>query len=119
MKKVKVFDIANKVMNVVTQKVPSRLIPFRGNFPLLQPWQEDEYNKAVTSGKNLDEVPDWVQDILLKADNIRRMDEGFEKYLRDNGIYDAWFSYSSSDKATELYRFLNANCMTLEYLQIN
>lgn len=119
MKEVKVFDIANKVMNIVTQKVPSRLVPFKGNFPLVQPWQKDEYDKAITSGKNLNEVPDWVQDILLKADNIRRIDEGFEEYLRTNGIFNEWFSYSSSDKATELYRFLNANCMTLEYLQIN
>lgn len=119
MKEVKVFDIANKVMTIVSKKTPSRYIPFRGNFPLLQPWQEDAYGEEITSEKNLSEVPEWVQDIILKADKIRRMDEGFEEYLRTNGIFHNWFSLSSSEKATELYRFLDSNCMTLEYLNIN
>lgn len=119
MNKIKVFDVANEVLGIVSQKTPSPFIPFKGSFPLLSPALEDEYGKEITSGKYLDEVPLWVQDIINKALKIKRMDDGFVEYLKYNGIFNEFMKMSSSDKATELIRFLNANCMSFEYLKID
>lgn len=118
MNKVRVFDVANEVLGIVSQKTPSPFIPFKGSFPLLNPALEDEYGKEITSGKNLDEVPLWVQDIINKALKIKRMDDGFVEYLKFNGIFNEFTKLSNSDKATELMRFLNANSISIESLNI-
>lgn len=119
MNKIKVFEVANEVLGIVSQKKPSPFIPFNGNFPLLSPALEEEYGNEIASGKNLDEVPLWVQDIINKALKIKRMDDGFVEYLKYNGILNDFSKFSNSDKATELMRFLNANSMSLEYLNID
>lgn len=119
MNKIRVFNIANEVLGIVSQKNPSPFVPFKGHFPLLSPALEEEYGKETASSKTIDEVPLWVQDILNKALKIKRIDDGFVEYLKFNGIFDKFSEMSSSDKATELIRFLNANSMTLEYLNID
>ena len=119
MKKVRVFDIANEVLGIVGQSKPSTFVPFKGKFPLLSPALQEEYYKEVSTSKTMDEVPVWVQDILNNGLKIKRIDEGFKEYLRYNGIFDKFQGMSNADKATELVRFLNANSITLEYLQIN
>lgn len=119
MKKIKVFDLANEVLGIVGEAKPSTFIPFKGKFPLLSPALREEYYKEVSTSKDMDEVPVWVQDIINKALKIKRIEDGFKEYLRFNGIFDEFKKMDSGKKATELVRFLNANCMTLEYLQID
>jgi hypothetical protein len=113
-----VFNIANEVIAIVEEKKPGLYVPFRGNFPLLKPYNKEEFWQIVSSEKKIDEVPEWVQDILFKALNVKRIDDGFRDFLKMNGIFNEWLNMSSSDKSTELMRFLNANSMTLEYLDI-
>jgi hypothetical protein len=119
MNKIKVFEVANEVLGIVSQKTPSPFIPFKGKFPLLSPALEEEYGNEISSGKNLDEVPLWVQDVINKALKIKRIDDGFVEYLKYNGIFNNFNKMSNSDKATELMRFLNANSMSFEYLNID
>lgn len=119
MKEVRVFDVANEVLGIVGQKQPSSFIPFKGNFPLLPKCLEEDYSNEVASTKLLNETPVWVQDIINKALKIKNIEDGFIEYLKFNGIFKEFKSMDNSDKATELARFLNANCMSLEYLQID
>lgn len=118
MDKSRVFDLGNEVLGVVSEKVPSIFIPFRGKFPLLNEGLKDEYYSYVSSSKTMDEVPAWVRDIVYKGLKIKRMEDGFKEYLRSNGIFDKFSKMSNSDKSTELVRFLNANSMDLEHLEI-
>lgn len=118
MKKIKVFDVGNEVMTYVEEKKPSIFVPFKGSFPLLSPALHDEYYKYVASDKNLDECPIWIQDIINKGLRIQAIERGFKEYLRYNGIFQEFMKMDNSKKATELIRFLNANSMTLEYLDI-
>lgn len=119
MNKIKVFEVANEVLGIVSQKQPSAFIPFKGSFPLLSPALEDEYGKETASSKNLDEVPLWVQNIINKALKIKKIEEGFIEYLKYNGIFQDFHKMNGSDKTTELFRFLNANSMSIEYLNID
>lgn len=118
-KKLKVFDVANEVLGVICLDKPSVLIPFKGHFPILSPALGDEYYKYVSTSKTLDEAPVWVQDVINKGLKIKRIEDGFKEYLRFNGIFDEFQKMDNSKKATELVRFLNANCMSLEYLNID
>lgn len=113
-----VFDAANRVLGTVVAEKPSPFIPFKGKFPLLEPCLEEEYQKEVTTSKLLSEAPIWVQDIILKATKIQNIEDSFVEYLKMNGIFHDWKTMKSTDKATELIRFLNANSMSLEYLNI-
>lgn len=119
MKEVKVFDLANEVLDIVSQRQPSSFVPFKGKFPLLPQCLAEDYSKEVASSKLFKETPVWVQDIINQALKIKRIEDGFIEYLKFNGIFKEFKDMDNSDKATELARFLDANCMSLEYLQIN
>lgn len=114
----RVFDLANKVLGIVNQRTPSAYIPFRGDFPLVKEWQKDLYGREVTSGKDVSEVSPWVQDILYKAERIKNIEDEFVEYLEMNGILKDWAGMSSADKSTELIRFMNANSLTLDSLNV-
>ena len=114
-----VFIFANDVLNIVYEKKPSRFIPFKGNFPLCPVWREDDYWAEITSGKLFKDVPEWCQDIINKGLKIKAMEDGFIKYLKDNALFQQFPKMSSADKTTELVRFMNANSLTFEYLNID
>lgn len=115
----RVFVLGNKVLGIVSAKKPSELIPFKGKFPLLSPALEQDYYDEVASTKTIDQVPEWVQNIIYKALKIQAIENGFKEFLKYNGIWDKFLKMDSSEKATELVRFLNANSMTTEHLEIN
>ena len=119
MKEVRVFDVANEVLGIVSQRQPSSFVPFKGKFPLLPKCLAEDYGKEVASSKLLSETPIWVQDIINQALKIKRIEDGFIEYLKFNGIFKEFKDMDNADKSTELARFLDANCMSLEYLQID
>lgn len=118
MNRVRAFDAGNEVMNIVEEKRPSEFVPFKGEFPLLNFALRDIYYKYIASDKMLDECPIWVQDIVNKGLKIKAIDNNFRKYLKFNGIFKDFKKMANNKKAEELTRFMNANSMTYEYLNI-
>jgi hypothetical protein len=112
-----VFPIANDVMLYVSEKRPSIYVPFKGNFPLLKPYQEEEYGELIATKRYLDELPDWAQDIIGKAEKIKAIDDGFKEYLSSNRLLETFPKMPNSEKADWLVRFLNASCLTLDSLK--
>lgn len=111
---------AAQVQPYITEKIPSKLIPFKGNFPLLPVYKEKEYYEITDKTPHVSESPQWVQDILLRGQTIFDMEKRFENYLRDNNIsLDDFKKKSSADKSTDLMRFMNANCIGLESLNLS
>ena len=111
---------AAQVKPYIAEKTPSKLIPFKGNFPLLPAYKEDEYYKIVNDTPHVSESPQWVQDIILRGQTIFNMEERFKNYLRDNNIsLDDFKKKSSADKSTDLMRFMNANCVGFESLNLS
>lgn len=110
---------AGKANQCVTKDVPSDLIPFKGKFPILPEYLTEEYQDTILKTEEVKDCPDWVQDVLVKGERIYTMDKEFREYLKNNGISVEFFKKkSSADKATELYRFLDANSLTLNSLKI-
>lgn len=118
-KKIFTWDYANEAMPYISTIKPSEYIPFKGKLPLLQPWQEELYSEQINKHKYFDDLETWVKDIILKAKKIRAIDKGFQEYLEMNGLLTTFFSLDNSQKATELVRFFNANCISFEVLKIN
>ena len=118
MGKVVLSKIAGLVQPYIREKKPSEYVPFKGQFPLLEPNQYEDYQKEIEGKMWLEDCSDWVQDIILKGEQIAIIDRGFVKFLRDNNKYTDFISMKSSEKADELIRYMNANCMELSAIRI-
>lgn len=119
MSKLLVSIYAGKAERVINSKRPSNLIPFKGDFPLLKQWRRDDWNKILDDIMYVEDCPEWAQDIMIKGARMCDIDDGFTQYLKDNNIpVEDFKKKKSSDKATELMRFFNANSLTIDNLHI-
>lgn len=114
-----VSSIASRAESFVYRDKPSDLVPFKGEFPIVPIWRREEFHKTVRSTMWINECPSWIQKALLQGDEICRIHEGFESWLDETGIGEKGFKkMSAADKSTELIRYLNANSLGLEHLNI-
>ena len=66
MAKIIVSIAGAKVKNIVGKKKPSKLIPFNGQFPLVESYRMDDFNEEIRNKQYLDDCSDWVQDAIVK-----------------------------------------------------
>ena len=116
--KIILFDVLNDTMSVIKEKTPSRLLPFKGDFPLVQPWQEELFRKGCSGKMYLEECEPWIQQALIKAQRIRDIEDGFREYLNNNGLTQRYMEMDGKQKANEIARFLAANSLTTDSLVI-
>lgn len=115
-----VSKIGARAMEFVFEAKPSDLIPFSGNLPIVPNFLRDKFEEEVMNKMYISDCSDWVQSAIYKGNDIYNMHYDFLNYLKKSGIgEDNFKEMNNSDKATELIRFLNANSMSLEYLQID
>ena len=119
MKKIILSRAAGEASPYIRREKPSELIPFKGNFPLLDESLNDEWWRWMNSTDTLQDCPEWMQQVIFSGQRIARRESSFEKYLRDAGVYDEFKKMKSPEKSTWLVRWLNANSMDIEALQIN
>lgn len=112
------WDVINSTMLYIDQKRPSKLLPFRGNFPILNPAQMDLFRAACENKTYMDEIPDWAQQAIIKAQRIADIENGFKKYLLKNGILPEYMKMNGKDKAEEIKRFFNTTILDIEDLEI-
>ena len=119
MKKIILSRAAGEASPYIRSKKPSEYIPFKGHFPLLDESLNDEWWKWINSTDTLQDCPEWMQQVIFGGQRIARMEKAFIEYLQQVGVYEEFLKMSSSEKSTWLVRFLNANSMDIEALQIN
>lgn len=111
--------MGGRASKVVSLKKPSRLIPFRGNFPLIQPYQEQEYLEAIQSTENLEDLSEEFQEVTEKGNRIVLLEEGFQRYLSDLNITpERFLKMSNSEKSDKLLSWLNHDCIDFSQLTI-
>ena len=87
------------------EKKPSELIPFKGEFPILEDYQKTSFYKEIQSHMYLDECPEWVQN-------------AFPTYLQEEGLETSFMKMKASEKSTILVKWMNDNSLSLERLKI-
>ena len=112
------WDVINSTMLYIDKKRPSQLLPFRGNFPILNPAQMDLFRIACENKTYMDEIPDWAQQAIIKAQRIATIENGFKEHLLKNGILPEYMKMSGKDKAEEIKRFFNTTILDIEDLEI-
>ena len=106
------------VMPFIFSDKPSKYIPFKGEFPVLDRCNYDEFNTIVKEKEYVDECPDWMQEAINKGLFMQRLNNAFVEHLHTTDLFDKWKQMKSSDKATELVRFLDTQCLDLSSLNI-
>lgn len=109
--RVLLFDVLNSTMNVITAKQPGVFLPFKGEFPLLNPGQEQLFNIGCEGKTYADECDDWIQQILIKAQRIVDIDNAFFEFLKENGLDMVYAKMSRKDKISEIKRFLDSTIL--------
>lgn len=118
MDKILLSQQAGRVTAYIFEEKPSDLMPFKGDFPIVPDWRTEEFYKQIHSHMYLEECPEWVQTAVIRGEKIYTMEKYFRQYLKDNKIENSFDDMSSSDKATHLVKFLDANCLGLERLRV-
>jgi hypothetical protein len=99
-------------------EVPSRYIPFRGTFPVVELYQRDKWHEELHGHFYLEDCSEWFQETVAKAQKMQAIEEGFKDFLKTIGSYNDFEKLKASEKSDLLVRYLNANSMTLNYLNI-
>ena len=112
--------VGGRASRYVTLKRPSKLIPFKGKFPLLEPYQMEAYSEAIQSTQYMEDLPKEFQDITEKGNRIGIMEDSFKSYLADFNLtpYD-FLELNDSDKSDMLMNWLNRDCLDFSQLTIS
>lgn len=112
------FDVQNSTMRIIKAKRPSQLLPFKGNFPIVNPGQEDLFDAGCEGKTYLDECEPWIQQAFIKAQRIADIEKGFFEYLKRNGLDKKYYRMNGKDKAAEIKRFFDSTILDVEDLVI-
>lgn len=111
--------VGGRASKYVDLKKPSELIPFRGRFPLLEPYQVPLYKKAIRDTKYVEELSEEFQKVTEKGNRIALLEEGFLDYLTDYNISKGDFlKMNNSEKSNKLINWLNKDCIDFTQLTI-
>lgn len=118
MERILLFDALNSTMKIIKAKRPSQLLPFKGNFPLINPGQEPLFNAGCEGKTYLDECEPWIQQALIKAQRIADIEKGFFEYLKRNNLDVSYYKMNGKEKAAEIKRFFNTTILDVTDLEI-
>ena len=119
MRERKLSVMGGRASKVVALKKPSNLIPFKGNFPLLEQYEIKPYLEAIQSTENIEDLSERFQKITELGNRIVLLEEGFIGYLAGFNISPDDFSkMSNSDKSDKLISWLNHDCIDFSQLKI-
>ena len=118
MERILLFDVLNSTMKIIKAKRPSQLLPFKGNFPLINPGQEPLFNAGCEGKTYLDECEPWIQQALIKAQRIADIEKGFFEYLKRNNLDVSYYKMNGKEKAAEIKRFFNTIILDVTDLEI-
>ena len=105
----KLSVIGGRASKYVTLKKPSQIIPFKGKFPLVEPYQEQAYYDAIQSTDNLEDLSKEFQEATEKG----------KQYLAGFNLTPSEFlKMSNSDKSDKLMNWLERDCIDFSQLTI-
>lgn len=110
--------VAVRAQRYIDKKIPSRLIPFRGNFPIIEEHRMPLFIKAIMNNKWLSELTPEYQEAVRKGNMIAIYEKGFRDYLFDKGVSEENFLKSSSpEKADILMKWMEND--NVDYNRLN
>lgn len=111
--------MGGRASKYVTLKKPSQIIPFKGKFPLIEPYQTQAYYEAIQSTDKLEDLSEEFQDVTEKGNRIALLEQGFIEYLAGFNItVESFLKLNNSEKSDKLINWLNHDCIDFSQLTI-
>lgn len=90
---------------LVDQEIPSRLIPFRGKFPLLDMIEARRFRDAIRSTMWIEDLPPKFLYAAAEGSRIARLEREFRHYLSRNGLKSGDFEKLEDAEKSEWLRW--------------
>jgi len=119
MKKQILSKVASNAAHFLFTEKPSEVVPFSGNFPILPAYKYDKWREEFENNFWLEDCSEWFQETVRRATKMETVDSGFTQFLIELNLLNNFNELNNSKKADLLMKYLNANSMTLEHLNIS
>jgi len=90
---------------LVDREIPSRLIPFRGKFPLLNMIEAIRFREAIRSTMWIEDLPPKFLYAAAEGSRIARLEREFRHYLSRNGLKSGDFEKLEDAEKSEWLRW--------------
>lgn len=90
---------------LVDREIPSRLIPFRGKFPLLDMIEARRFREAIRSTMWIEDLPPKFLYAAAEGSRIARLEREFRHYLSRNGLKSGNFEKLEDAEKSEWLRW--------------
>ena len=90
---------------LVDREIPSRLIPFRGEFPLLNMIEAIRFREAIRSTMWIEDLPPKFLYAAAEGSRIARLEREFRHYLSRNGLKNGDFEKLEDAEKSEWLRW--------------
>ena len=104
---------------LVDREIPSRLIPFRGEFPLLDMIEAIRFREAIRSTMWIEDLPPKFLYAAAEGSRIARLEREFRHYLSRNGLKSGDFEkLKDAEKSEWLQRWMEADSVSADDLVV-
>lgn len=80
---------------------PSKLIPFRGEFPLCPIYYQNDYLKAIGNNEFIEDISPEFQELTEKGNLMGLYEDGFKNFLNSFGLSPSDFLKLSNTKKSD------------------
>lgn len=106
-------------IEVIFEDVPSKILPFVGNFPLVEPYRKNDAIKLFRENGLFDDLPEWLKPKVRTANFIGNLQKNFIGYLLSKNINPRGFSSEVDETKLEVIReWMDKNCISDSYFVI-
>ena len=104
---------------LVDREIPSRLIPFRGEFPLLDMIEAIRFREAIRSTMWIEDLPPKFLYAAAEGSRIARLERECQHYLSRNGLKSGDFEkLEDAEKSEWLQRWMEADSVSADDLVV-
>jgi len=104
---------------LVDREIPSRLIPFRGKFPLLNMIEAIRFREAIRSTMWIEDLPPKFLYAAAEGSRIARLEREFRHYLSRNGLKSGDFEkLEDAEKSEWLQWWMEADSVSADDLVV-
>ena len=104
---------------LVDREIPSRLIPFRGEFPLLNMIEAIRFREAIRSTMWIEDLPPKFLYAAAEGSRIARLEREFRHYLSRNGLKSGDFEkLEDAEKSEWLQWWMEADSVSADDLVV-
>lgn len=104
---------------LVDREIPSRLIPFRGEFPLLDMIEAIRFREAIRSTMWIEDLPPKFLYAAAEGSRMARLEREFRHYLSRNGLKNGDFEkLEDAEKSEWLQWWMEADSVSADDLVV-